>query len=776
MRIRVLAIWGLAVVVVMFVAAVAAVKLLISPDAIAKLMVPRIQSAIGRDVRIGSSELTIFGGIGAHIRDVEISNNPPFSSRPLARIESVDAKLQLLPLLWGDLKLKQLAAHGCEVYLIKDSSGVNNYDFLDFRRKGSKRDAGDARESLCDVLSIDKSRLLFRNDSTGTRMVCGGVDIQVDLGSGEQTEPEGSLRMDSLFRWSRLGDFLIYPDAVEYKFTGEYHTNSDSLIIEDCQWRVDKISGHLNGIFRNATAMPDYDLHILSEHSDLAGCANSQILSAFPILRGAKLDGELRIDVTCRGSLGGQNTTSVRGRVNITDAVMRLPQSENDLRAKLIESDFNEQSLSVFTEGATINSTPALLRLAIDSYTDPTISGEIKVACDAGFIGEIRKWDRQKRLTGKVDLSLSGFVKPSDNGQARLFGALILEGISYSDPALNWSLDTLNLMCNFAGNDAELTQLDLAVGENRLRMSGKIVDFAPYLAALRHPSRRPQFNFVCTADTFNFDTLSTRVERQADGKDTSLVLEVLDYLFDFDARGRLQIWHGAFAGVVFDELKTDVAVVNRIISSDSSLCLMFGGACANDVLIDANDLLAPEFEIDCSASGLQASDFLSRFTGFQGHLDGRLDLEATFKGKGLTAGQIAPSLTASGKATIRKGRITNFGMADFFRNRFGIEAFSESELSDLQATFRIADEAIQLNPIAFESGRATYQVDGSISLDGAYDCRVSRTLTKDEARTLTSLPEATGLSRGRGATKAVFRITGDADTTQMGIEAIQSRD
>ena len=268
------------------------------------------------------------------------------------------------------------------------------------------------------------------------------------------------------------------------------------------------------------------------------------------MLNGVSLAGELRIDATYQGRLGDKTASNVPGKVNITDAVVGISGSESSVKVKLIESNFNEQSLSVYTEGATVGDAPALFRLAIDNFAAPTISGELKLACDAGLLGELAGLERRKELSGKVDVALSGFVRSSDKEQARLFGSLAIEGLSYSDPAVNWRLDTLNLTCSFGGGDAELTRAEVVIGENRLQLSGKIVGFAPYLAALGQPRKRPQFSFVCVADSFNFDTLAI-VSYQGHSGDTSLVLRALDYLVDFDARGRLQVESGTFRRCCF---------------------------------------------------------------------------------------------------------------------------------------------------------------------------------------------------------------------------------
>jgi uncharacterized protein involved in outer membrane biogenesis len=771
MRAKVIVLWSAIVIVLLFVFVFVAIKAFVSPDAIAELIVPHIEKAFGRDVKVGAGELTIFSGIGARIHNVTVSNKSPFESRPLATIASIDVRLRLIPLLWGDLKIKRLTVNGCQVYLVSDSSGVNNYDFLGPKKAVGKEFQAAGREPFCREFALYGARLLYRNDSTGVRMAWGGVDFRFDLNGGEESALAGSVRVDSLLAWSPGGDFLIYPSAAEAALSGTYYESSDSISIEECDWRIDKFSGMLNGSVGSVSQSPDFNLHLLSEHTNLAASKDSRIIKAFKFLNGLALAGELRIDATYQGRLGDTSASNVRGKVNITDAAVGIAGSESSVKVKLIESNFNEQSLSIYTEGATVGEAPALFRLAIDNFADPTISGELKLACDAGLLGELAGMERRKELSGKVDVALSGFVRSSDKEQARLFGSLAIEGLSYYDPAVNWRLDTLNLICSFGGSDAELTRSEVVIGGNRLQLSGKIVGLAPYLAALGQPRKRPQFNFVCAADSFNFDTLAI-VNDRSRWSDTSLVLHALDYLIDFDARGRLQVGSGTFAGVAFDELRSDIAVVNRIVSSDSTLCRLFGGAAVGAVVIDVANLTSPEFEIDIIASDLQANDLVSHFTQFKDHLVGRLDLQATFRGTGLTTTQIAPTLTGEGRATMRDGEVNDYDLLSAFRDRFGIEAIKDNEFENLQGAFKIVDQGFQFNPLSFKSGKTTYQVDGRVGFDGTPDYRVTRTLSKDEARALADLPEGRELMKGRNTAKAVFRFAGNADTVNMEIESV----
>jgi hypothetical protein len=773
MNVRKLLLWLAIAVVALFVVAVGLVKLLISPDKIAAVVVPRLERIFDRPVQVGAMELTIFSGVGVRIHDIQIENAPPFQGHSLASIAAVDAKVKLIPLLIGDLKLKSLDIVGSQIYLIKDSTGAGNLAAVSLERLRTAAREEDDNELACRQISVHNGRLLYRNDSTGMRLVLGNVEASLDIGRGGQPAVTGNLRVDSLFLWSGWGDFLISPSAFDLSWEGSYALSSDSMIIEHCDWRLDKIEGRLDGAIAKLTSEPYLNVHVLSESTELVDCYDSKIVAAVPVLRDLELGGELRLDINLRGGIRDNRTTTVRGKATVTGARAKYPTGTTELRAKLVESDFNEQSLSIFTEEATIGAAPALFRLAVDNFREPTLSGEVRVSCDAGVIGQVLRLEKSKQLSGTIEAAISGFVKSVDREQARLFGSLSVADLSYRDLSGDLAIDSLNLDLNFSGTDADLTRLNLSLGGYKIQLNGTLTDFAPYVATSRAPHRRPRFDFAASADSFDLAVLTSGYRQIGD---TTIVMRLLDYLFDFDSHGSLQITSGSVAGIPFADLRAAISVINRIMYSDTLTCDILGKTTSSDVVVDFNNLLAPEFEVDYVSVDIEANDFLAGLTRFENHLYGRLDVQATFKGKGLTHDEVLASLWANGKAKISDGEIVNLSLADVFANRFGIETFPHDEFDELHTTFLVENMSLQFAPLNIKKGKLVYFIEGAVDFDGGFDCRATRTLSKDEARTLSELPDAAGLGAGRSAGKAVFRLTGSADTAFVQLEALLPKD
>lgn len=760
--------------IVLVVAGLIAVKILVSPDSITRAIVPKLSAMLDREVAIGKAELGLFP-IGVRIADVTIANKGQFADRPLAKIDRIDANLQYLPLLLGRIKVKEVAIHGWEMLLFKDSLGVINYDFFSARAM-LPNEQQQFEEPLCRKFRLDSGRLLLRDDSTGSRLVLGNIRLNYDLLGERQTEILGKLEIDSLFVWAGAGTFLIHPNALSTDWRGFYSLSKDSLSLRRCEWRLDKFAGRLEGSVGRITSSPSINLRLLSERTDLSTCGESRVLAAIPFLRDLDLGGQIRIDVAYSGKAGLPSSRSLRGKVSVTDFTGVLAEKNIDLRMKLLEANFNEQTLSLFTEAGFIGTSPASFRFTVDNYSDPTYSGEVNLTSDAMTLARIVNAKSTLAFGGVVEVNLSGFVRPSVPEQGRVFGSLVVSGVSVSDSSTGWSVDTLNAEIHCSGNYAQVPQFDLSIGGNRLQAYGNVTDFPLLLAEGRKVRKRPRLEFSLSSEYFNFDTLAALGGNNQADPDTDFVMTIVDRLIDFDAAGQVRVMAGRAAGIDFEALDSRLSVTNRIIYSDTLTIGVFDGSVSGEVIYDLSDLLKPDFELDLRGRKVSAAQFLNRCTGFGEALSGEIDLQLVARGRGLTVAEYRPTLNIKGRAIIEEGRIEDFDFSRRFEDFSGIKAFEKRRVDDLVSNFIYADQTLRFNQLVFDSDDIEYSIEGTISQDGIADLLINRKLSKDDSQVLQSKPEFRDLSGGKQPKWAAFRASGPAGSPSFHVVSVRQKD
>ena len=119
--------WTIVILVVIILVSFAALKVFVSPESVAMVVIPRIKQLFERDVTFTEVDLSYFPHLGVRLQGVEIKNSEGFSGGPLAKINHIDANIDFFSLLSGDPQIDQLVVSGWEMLLQVDSLGNRNF-------------------------------------------------------------------------------------------------------------------------------------------------------------------------------------------------------------------------------------------------------------------------------------------------------------------------------------------------------------------------------------------------------------------------------------------------------------------------------------------------------------------------------------------------------------------------------------------------------------------------------------------------------------------------
>ena len=188
---------GLAVVVVIVVAAAFIVPGLIPLDTYKTQLSEQVKSATGRDLAIdGDVQLTILPNLAVTAEGVRFSNAPDGSAPEMATLESLRATVQLLPLLGGDIAIDEFVLVKPEILLEVDEQGRPNWQFGDAAAQtaddtaASDQAAGDqggggagsalSGLSLGDVRIVE-GKITYIDRASGTREEITDLNLELSL-------------------------------------------------------------------------------------------------------------------------------------------------------------------------------------------------------------------------------------------------------------------------------------------------------------------------------------------------------------------------------------------------------------------------------------------------------------------------------------------------------------------------------------------------------------------------------------------------------------------
>ncbi len=104
---------------------------LVDPNDYKDTISEQVKAQTGRSLLIpGEIKLSIFPWLGAQLGEVELENAPGFGDKRFARMEEVDVRVQLLPLLRGDIKIGHLTLRGLRLNLQRNKDGLGNWEDL----------------------------------------------------------------------------------------------------------------------------------------------------------------------------------------------------------------------------------------------------------------------------------------------------------------------------------------------------------------------------------------------------------------------------------------------------------------------------------------------------------------------------------------------------------------------------------------------------------------------------------------------------------------------
>lgn len=205
----------LTLVVVVVVSLLVAVPLLVDPNDYREPIEDMVKERTGRELTIeGDLELSVFPWLGLKIGAVRLANAEGFGEQPFASVSSAQARVRLLPLIGGDIRVGTLAVADATVRLARNEQGEDNWSSLLERltepaaqAEQTEQPAAEGAEGAAalagltiDELRVTDTRVELRDAAAGTRYRIGNGRLTADgiaFGKAFPVELEAELASDA---------------------------------------------------------------------------------------------------------------------------------------------------------------------------------------------------------------------------------------------------------------------------------------------------------------------------------------------------------------------------------------------------------------------------------------------------------------------------------------------------------------------------------------------------------------------------------------------------
>jgi AsmA protein len=184
---------GIAVLVVLVIAAAIAVPFFIPTDTYTSKLIAAVKSSTGRDLRIdGKVSFTLFPTLGLEANTVSFSNPPGASSKDMATLGKL--QVAVLPLLHKDIEIKRLVLVDPVIDLEVDKQGRPNWQFSETpataapaKQPTPAAPAGGGGSSLSDLhlddVRLVNGRVTYLDQRSGAKQELSEIGMTVSLPS-----------------------------------------------------------------------------------------------------------------------------------------------------------------------------------------------------------------------------------------------------------------------------------------------------------------------------------------------------------------------------------------------------------------------------------------------------------------------------------------------------------------------------------------------------------------------------------------------------------------
>jgi len=483
--------WIAGIFVALLILAIVAVKIFLPVEKIKAMAVEEGSARLGREIVVEGLDLSIWGGLGVELQGVRIGNPEGFESGDLLTADKVDLKLQLLPLIFGDIRVNRLVIDRPDVRLLKTASGAVNYSFESADSTILPEEArqipaeGQAAALVIsfEELDIRDGSIWYRDDSTGMSLRLTGFDLASSLEYPRDGfyQSSGRLRADTVL----ISTAEPYPPvSIDLNYRTAFDLATGTLSIENINANVNdlrlKLVGQLSGL-------PDLKAASMNVSSDQIAIAD--LLSLLSPEQRAKLtdysmSGSFSLDVDLTYPVASDRPEWVyTGTAALNDVRMSAASFPGELAFRRCLVDFQPDNLRLNIEDGSFDGRPLKGYLVVDNFTDPVLSGELAGGLDLALVEPFLPAGPGHEVSGRTefDLKFSGPIKVVDS--LVFSGELKVSGGKYRSALVPEPIENFDLDAYLDRRLVNLRRLDCRFPSGQLSLKGRLTDLVPYLLA-----------------------------------------------------------------------------------------------------------------------------------------------------------------------------------------------------------------------------------------------------------------------------------------------------
>ncbi|HOP07374.1 MAG TPA: AsmA family protein [candidate division Zixibacteria bacterium] len=482
--------WLAGIVMALFLLAFLALKIFLPADKIKAMAIEEGEAKLGRQIKIDGIDVSLWGGLGIKLEGVFVSNPPDMEDGNFLAADNIDVKLQLLPLITGDLAVDRLIVNGPRISMTKQADGTNNYTFATVDENAPTEAVKDvpaeAKTAMAavtfDKLQIEDGAVEYRDDSSGVAARLLGLGLETSLTTPREGiyQSSGKLRIDSLYFTSgeTYGGFQV---GLDYK--AEYDFRHQSIAVDETELTINGLAFDLTGRVDLGGEALSANGNIKSRAIDVADLFNLMPAGQTELLEGIDLTGQFTLDADVKYDGAVEDGLSYSGTATIGRTTMKMADIPGVLKLEKALVDFEPDNLRMNIEDGTFDGEPLKGYVIVDHFDNPAINGELAGRLNLAFVQPFLPADQNTDLSGNMSFSakFAGLVEKPE--QLEFSGNIKIDSGKYNSTVIPEPIQNFRLDAYFDNSLTRVNDFVANMPSGKVSFSGRINNLIPYLMA-----------------------------------------------------------------------------------------------------------------------------------------------------------------------------------------------------------------------------------------------------------------------------------------------------
>lgn len=708
---------------VLLVAAVVALKLIFTSDRLTSLLIPPLENATRRTIKVEHVSLKIFPPIGIEVNGLQVSNRSEegFSDRPMLELPKLTLDVKLWPFLKNRVEINSIVLKNPRVFLETTKQGQSNFAFApatggagsEIPEQGPEAPAMETL--LLASLEVHDGKLVFLDHRENSILGVENLNTQARaevLRGGEELYIESETYCIGV-QYGNVENPIVTGLSLSLKQRSTLYPNEQRLEIQSASLNLQKIVLDLKGTVKDLESLPDVDLALTSSSADIEELLASLPQGALKTVEGLRTTGKVHVSLSIKGPIGDGKTPDVRGNLSVEEGSIQYPNLPQPISDIALTSSFEKTAtmsrFRVETLTAHLGNNSVHAQCVLSDFENPHLQGSLDGLVDLAEVRNFYPIGEGLELSGslRAKVEVDGLVNKPEAMKSS--GLVDLDNVSILTGDPEKAVRKLVGRVSFNNQNIVAPKVSFLMGESDFELSLFVRNYLSFIFEPAAESAKPYARVTMR---------SNRMDVSLTPSDEPVVLAALPIDMDSDVSiSTLNL--GQFQ---FTNLRGSLTARGESITLKSLSLQTYDGSVIANGTLGLEDVQRPEFDFILDVSNLQAHDALAPFTEFSKYLSGKFSMQASMRGQLTDAlGVVPATVNGEGKIQIRDGKLEGVKVLDALGNALDITELKNIEFKQWTNEFTISNGRILLSDVKISSRDVDFLVGGSHNIEGSMD-------------------------------------------------------